>query len=627
MFRLSREETYALILTAIIYAFLIVFTPNGFWVIDEGNKYIWARNLMKGNGFIMEDEAAVISPGHQASHPRFTITRDPGETTVFSPFYIILISLFIGMGGLKAALIFTALISILLIITARRLAEAMGYKTGFLFIFILGTASPILFYSLVMWEHGIAGLLLLIGILTAYRSRPEQFTNMSAGMLMALAVYIRPESIIFSICAWYFLFGRRWRILQGLFLGIILCAVLNLLFTGSLIPLQLAANLSGWERGSPFNFMNRLDSLYSILLEANNNLYLSAGAIICAAAFFLLPGVFKFVFPAYLLILIILTWFSSAPFIYLGDLGSLLYTAPLFFAAISAKSADENQKRVKLFIIAVSVLTALASPVSGGIHFGPRLLFPLFPFFAMLAVNEIHRTKKAGEVFLFNTLIGLVIVQLLVSIWSVDLLYKRRQANAVRRETIMSQSNSSVLTVQWWLRQEIPELWFSYKFFMVESELELKRMLIDFHEKGIRFFTVLIGSDEASQQLAGIMEAAPPKQIGVFTVETGYPTMDLTGLRYAIGFDDKGAADLADELGVYFGQIGKLDESEKYLRKAVDWVNSNPDHHYNLGYCLGKKRLYQQALCEIEKAVELAPANQHYSGFAEELRRRLEKSR
>ena len=271
--------------------------------------------------------------------------------------------------------------------------------------------------------------------------------------------------------------------------------------------------------------------------------------------------------------------------------------------------------------------TAIVSPVSGGMHFGPRLLIPVMPLLAMAAIDHIRRVGKAGRVFQYDALIGLAALQFLMSVWGISLLYGRRAANYERVETILAQSNSSIITMQWWLQQEMPKLNQARSFFMVDSQLELKRMLIDYYEKGIRFFTVLTGDDEQSQALLQFIQAAPPKQIGVFTVDTRYPSMNLIGLKYAIGFDVEGAAEMADELGVYFGQMNNQDEAERYLRKATRWVHDEADYHYNLGYCLGKKGRYYQALEEIEIAHNLEPDNEGFDNFARELRRKLNMSR
>jgi tetratricopeptide (TPR) repeat protein len=150
-------------------------------------------------------------------------------------------------------------------------------------------------------------------------------------------------------------------------------------------------------------------------------------------------------------------------------------------------------------------------------------------------------------------------------------------------------------------------------------------MLLDYYQKGVRFFTLLIGESEPSPILS-IFASAPPRQIGTFKVTTEYPSMNLVGLNYAIGFDVKGAGELACEMGVFFGQNDDLTNSEKYLRYACQWDSNVGKYHYNLAYCLGKQGKYQEALEELDIASTLKPADDSISRLKEQLEEALSDS-
>ena len=625
--KLNSEEIIVVAVLAAVYLSLIIFSPSGFWIIDEGNKYIWAKNFFAVGDFTLEDRAAKISPGHSAFKSPFSQEADePGEQmTTFSPIFIILIAPLVGWGGLKLALLIPVIASLLLIVAVNRLAHNLGLRFGLFGMLILGLASPILFYSITLWEHGLAILLGVTALNLSLSGEHRPLRQMCAGGIMAFSIFIRPEMAVFALGGWIFVLSRKKSVLWGSVIGFASMMGLSLLLIGNPLPLNITANFTQrWVDGGLGGLLlGRLDSLYALVLEGSDSVYLSAVIIAAAAAFFILPGVFKFILPAVLIILVIVSWFDPTPFFHLGSRNSLLYTVPFFFAALGMKSDNGAVKSLKRFVIFTIVFTAVMTPVFRGIHYGPRLILPVIPLLAILSISYLHKTRRGGNIFKLDALYGLVFIQLLVTIWGITLLEGRRSANIVRRETILAQSRHSIITLQWWLQQEIPELYFTRDFYLVEDLLDFKIMLVDYYQEGVRFFTLLARENESSD-IFDIFNAAPPKQIGAFPVHTEYPSMNLVGLNYAIGFDVEGAAELADELGVYFGQIEKLPESEKYLRFATAWDSYVGKYHYNLGYCLGKQGRYSEALKELQIAGELDPDNETITRLTYDLRKAME---
>ena len=625
--RLSRIDTAAVALVGAVYLLLILAFPSGFWIIDEGNKFIWARNFIQTGAFVLEDHAEGISPGHSTFKPPFSNPSPDGagEITTFSPVFITLISPLVKLGGLRLALLIPLIVSILLILETRRLA--FNFKLPFKWhsILILGLASPLLFYSITLWEHGLAVLLGLLAVNLALSKEPGYGPRFLAGALLAVSIYIRPEMGIFALAAWIFLAKDRITMLLGGVGGLVVMALLNWAAVQSLLPLQITSNFAlRWEDLSLGDYLlARLDSFYALILEGSHIPYLAAGLIAAAAMFFLLPGVFKFILPVYLIVLVIVSWFDAAPFFHIGNRSSLLFTAPFFITGLALKPKIKQWSSLKRAVIFTAVLTALATPVFRGIHYGPRLLLPVIPFLAVLSTAYLFEAYKKREVFKFDALLFLIIAQVMATSWGITLLEGRRSANQERTETLLAQTKHSVVTLQWWLTQEIPEIQFTRNVYLTETLLDFKVMLIDYYKEGVRFFTLLTRENESSKIL-DFFNAAPPKQIGAFAVQTGYPSLDLVGMHYAIGFGEEGAAELADELGVYFGQIeGDLNKAERYLRNAAAWDNKVGKYHYNLGYCLGMQGRYYEALEEIEIAGDLEPEDKRISRMVVELNKKL----
>ena len=621
-------ETGAFILVGMVYLILIIMGSNGFWIIDEGNKYIWGLNFWETGSLTLEDRAELISPGHSSFKAPFSVPSDDGlgEITTFSPFFIILISPLLKLGGLKLALIIPFVVTLLLIGQTKRLAEHFKFPFRWYTVLIMGLASPLLFYSLTLWEHGLAVLLGLLAVNFAVSEKPGYLPRILSGFLFALASYIRPEMAVFALGAWIFLSKDRATVFLSGIGGLIIMMVANWGLTHSFLPLQISANFIHKWGGMDFVDMalTRLDSLYALILEGSEVPYIAAGLIICSAMFFLLPGIFKFLFPLYIIILVIYNWFDETPFFHLGNRSSLLLTAPFFITGIAVKAENIQWKKVKQVVIFTAVLTALCTPVFRGIHYGPRLLLSVVPLLALLSTAFIIHAYQQKSVFKFDAALVLIFAQLLVTIWGVGLLEGRRSANQARTEIIMAQGKPSLITLQWWLPQEMPQIHLTSDTYIAENLLEFKVMLLDFYQEGVRYFTLLLRENESSKIL-DFFNATPPKRIGAFKVDTEYPSMDLVGLHYAIGFDAEGAAKLADELGVYYGQIeGNLAKSEEYLSKAVAWDGDVGQYRYNLGYTLGMQRKYKEALQQLEIAQQLDPGNKQISKLTISLKKRLE---
>ena len=658
MYRLNKTEIISIAAVAAVYLVIIITFSHGFWVIDEGNKFIWAQNLIDEGSLELKDRAADISPDNSAFKRPFSVASDGGrrQMTTFSPLFIILTAPLAALGGMKLALLLPMVAALGLIIAVRHTAHLLGFPFTPLAILLLGLASPLLFYSVTLWEHGLSILLGVAALNCSMSALGGISRKLLSGALFALSVYLRPEMAVFALGVWIFICRERGWILIGGLMGAALIAGFNWSLTGSAVPLQISTNyaLKWGDIGAAGLVMSRLDSFYALLLEGGHLWYMSVILIAAAAAYFFLPGILKFLFPLLSIVLVFLSFFDSTPFYNLIHRNSLLYCAPLYFAALSFKADTAVQRSFKRLIYFTALVIPLLAPVFGGIHFGPRLLLPLIPLLGIAAAAYIQRETRSGNVFRADAVWGLVLAQALVTIWGLSLLEGRRNANSIRAEVILEKSENTIITLQWWLQQEIPELYQTRDFYLVDSPFRLKKMLIDYYIGGVRFFTLLLhdrsglanaegisappdrvvsgGNNRELRQILGesdvklleMFNRAPPKQIGNFIVNTPYPSMNLIGLRYALGFDVKGAAKLADELAVYLGQVGRLCESEKYLRYAVSWDSRVGKYHYNLAYNLGKQGRYTEALKELETAHRLDPKSEVIAKMLGELREKID---
>ena len=620
------KEITVLGFIAVIYIVLLISSPGGFWIIDEGNKYLWAENFFDSGSLELTDRAEAVSPGHGSFSPPFSVEKENGsQTSVFSPLFLIIIAPLLKLGGLKLALLIPLVSTLLLLIAVKKLANRLDLPMDWYVLLVLGVGSPFLFYSITLWEHSLAILLFIGGILAGNSSRPGLLSRMSAGLLFAVSIYIRPEMAVFSLAVWIFLLKDRGKVFAGGLAGVLILMSINYLLTHNFLPLQIVSNYGvRWAQLGFYDWsLSRLDAIYALILQGSHIWYISAILITGFLAYLLLPGALKFILPVSLLTIGIINWFDPDPFIHIGERASLLYTSPLFLLILFSRQKQDTEKKLLRTIVLSFVLLLLFIPVVRGIHFGPRTLLPMIPLAAMLVTPYITRLKEESRIFQLDALLLVILVQLVITAWGVDMLFSRRAANIVRSERILAQSRNTILTLQWWLPQEMPELYHKRNFYLADNLMDFKMLLIDFYRKGVRFFTVLTWTEQKSP-LLDFLAGTPPKQIGAFAVDTDFNSMNLTGVHYAIGFDAEGAAKMADEIGVYLGQVGRLSDSEKYLRRAAKWDQGVGKYHYNLGYCLGNQGRIREAMEEMEKAYELDPDNPQISKMVKELRDKLE---
>ena len=622
----TKRELTALAAVFVIYCILAAVSPNGFWIIDEGNKYIWADNLLENGSLTLPGRAGEMSPGHGAFREPFSVAagEDSGQITVFSPLFIVLIAPLVKLGGLKVALAIPVISSILLLVAVKKLAESFDLRFNWQLLLITGLTGPLMFYSLTLWEHSLA---IMLGIWAAAWARSDKngiLGRFGPGFILAAAIFIRPEMAYFALAAWIFLMKNRANVIIGGAAGTVLMLWVNWLLAGSILPLQVVSNFGfRWENLTFAGWLvSRADALYALLIQLSHLWYLSAIAAAAAVVYLALPGAAKFLFPLAMTAVIIAAWSDSQPFFHAATKGGLLFAAPLFFISLFIESETIASKKLRNAVFLTIILTVLTTPVFRGIHFGPRMLLPVIPLLAIMLSVYLRETIEGKNKLKIYALTGVIFAQLLVTVWGIDVLFDKRAVNETRREQILAKSENSIVTLRWWLQQEIPELYFKRNIYLADTVLDFKLMLIDFYREGVRYFTLLIPEDGKSP-LLDFADSTPPKRIGGFSVETGFPNMNLTGLNYALGFDVEGAAELADELGVYFGQIGRLDKSEKYLRYAALWDSEIGKYHYNLGYCLGKKGDLRGALEEFEKAQQLDPEDELIARMTRDLREQL----
>ncbi len=175
---------------------------NGFWSTDQGIKLIQVQSLLLNR----YSTNALTYPGNElVSDQRFSPLRGQflqhgGATySIFSPAFALLSSPFFFVLNYPGLYVVPIGSSLLLLMACMGIGRHLfNFRWRIVAVLICGLASPLLFYSLVFWEHMPAAFLttlaLWIAVEAYQRSNPRLM--LGAGISIGVAVWLRNETLL-----------------------------------------------------------------------------------------------------------------------------------------------------------------------------------------------------------------------------------------------------------------------------------------------------------------------------------------------------------------------------------------------------------------------------------------------
>jgi hypothetical protein len=175
---------------------------NGFWSSDQGVKLIQTQNLLlnRYRDNALHYPGAVIDPEGRFSPLRGQyLERDGRVYAMFSeafaavsgvPFFLL------GYPGLYVVPLVSTLLLLIVIAALGRYLLDTAWTVGVLL--MLAVASPLMFYSLIFWEHTLATLLVTLALLAAARAllRARQSLLLAAAACIGIAAWFRNETVL-----------------------------------------------------------------------------------------------------------------------------------------------------------------------------------------------------------------------------------------------------------------------------------------------------------------------------------------------------------------------------------------------------------------------------------------------
>lgn len=439
--------TTVLFIIYILLAFLL--PPGGYFSGDQGVKYVQINAIARSHTLsvgTVNEELSIFRPAfdsfyHQVGN-NYQAIFSPAYAVVVLPFYLLM-----GMRGLVIPAIFGALLAAY---ASGLLGKALGARYSGAIVLVVGLASPLVFYAFILWEHTLSVGLVVMATYLALKER-----SIGAGVLAALAVWFRPETMLFGLAVVLSVlvaFGIRagisfmLRFSSGFLTSITPWWVYNFLSFGTLLGPQVAAN--------PVTIESRLSVITLHFLPLGQRKW-ALLLILVLILLMILHFLRRSRVPALLLLLFGVVGINLVHLgLYLnGAAPSVTDVFPFAFVSLVSLIWLSKDARIRLiWVLTGSYLfgVTFTSPTAGGSGWGPRMLLGVFPLLAILSWNGFEISRGRLLKFAALTLLASSLIIQLAGLRHLSI--TQNQWTQLNTELALLEPNV-VATAVWWLPQ------------------------------------------------------------------------------------------------------------------------------------------------------------------------------
>lgn len=533
-----------------------------FFISDTGLRYLQIQELIEHGWrtFAVDYPGYRFDPGlrHVPYYDVYYVINEQLYLSI-TPFFPFLASLLYAAVGKAGLVLLPVLGGVLTAAAGYFLARYGRLRHPFVFLWGIILCTPVLFYSLELWDHTLASGLALSGVaLLAYALQQKaRWPLIASGILVSLAIGQRGEVIVLAPALAFALLLVTWPRLQATLLyvvggviGAVPVALLNYLWVGHPLGLPLAPRLFGYGipdyygvskalpvvEGTPGTLMLRITHVGRLLFHIERGDSVAAVATLLA-----ILSVFLLVFALRLrryrtirvfglsLVLAVLAyglWLIRGLEV---SLVGLVTSFPLIaFCLVSVNSGDNGAGRHNvyrllavsawLFILFSLLLTMVGYGSHGGAQWGARYLLPAYPMLLYMAFYsyELLRERVQGQLrqALTVTFAGLLIVALVFQLGGVRLLLQGKETHRRPLHDLIGSLPTDVILTN---MIQVPSLSAAQEekiFLWVNDEEEIGSLIPRLAGQGVMRFAVIAGDEMALQ---------PLQQAGQFTVREVEP--------------------------------------------------------------------------------------------------------
>lgn len=524
--QINRRATFHFLFIASILFILAWFTvsPLVFSTSDASLRYIQIHALIAERWQTLAIRYPIeIDPTYRYTPYYYAYSLVDGRLYFnISPFYPIIASFLIAAIG-KAGLAVSPLIGSLCtawgvfkLARIARLPHPHLLMWGALF------STPLLFYSVQVWDHTLGTGLAVLGFAFALEGLQKQQKRLTVigGIILGLSLGQRPELYLFVAAvgiAWI-LINRHNRqaimaLVAGGAVGVLPVWVLQQLWVGHPLGMATATHLLGYGRPAAYNAQSFAHP--RSVIAGNFLFHIEArDAATFSAALFTIIGIGLLFFvlrvPRYrkngllwastiLIFLGVLLWGNVAR---QNMVTGLISTFPLFgMSVVYIEKNDHNSSTHRVYrLVALSCLLYLISmlslwPTFGARVWGSRYLLTLYPLLLFLAFYHLHTHQHRLTASLQKTLqlsfVVLLVAGTLLQFLSIRFNYSVVQSMAAERDAVAATEVDVLLTnYPFWPSLMGPME--NKQFFYVSSEADIEHLIPKLYEYDLRRLTIVL---------------------------------------------------------------------------------------------------------------------------------------
>ncbi len=584
------------------------------WGVDDGVKRLMAADWVSSGGksvALGNPNPAELERRFFSIPPPFAEASESGYRGIFPCLFPVLGGLFVVILGNFGFYFLPALSLLLLLFFFFRLIRRRADKETSLWACLM-LAGPLLFYGLTFWEHPLA-LLALVPLFSLLQDEPAtRWRWFIGGLGFGLAIYLRPETILFFPWLLICLFlgkkvpwSRARMFLPGLIIIFVSLCLLEKIYCGRWWPPQIWANLNLLQENMAF--FPRLLDILQFVFNSPFPWYVFAGltATLFAAGWISRrPVIFQVGLPTLVLIVLFWDWDSYSAYGLTEHSQGLFFAWPWITLALTG-FPFRKPWRDPLFLLGWGfiVLLYLLAPDKPGMHWGPRFLFPALVPLLLYSAKILQGLGKRKAIFL---LVLTSLTALMNAGLSLLALAERGQAGKQAISAISTAKPEILILDRWHAGADLQSLWGKSPpvLLWVEGIGDLEELLVQLQESG-QMQKIAWFKQEKQPWLGDL-----PVQI---TSKEAFPRKAGWGGELW-RFNLMAAAD--GRWGTIYwhaarrrAEKGELDEALNYLQKALVCLPEEADLRYDLAVCLGRLGRTEAALEQLQVALRLVPAH------------------
>ena len=514
-----KKEAQLLIAIAVLYFVMWLIVPKpAFWGLDNGFKFQGARAFAETGQLGNTYDGAEFDPkgGFRPIVFPFGIMNGDKQVPVFPVIFMILCGIFYALFGAVGPHLLPLLGGYFCLAASWFMWVRFRPGTdGRLFLLMLAMGSPLLFYSMTLWEHSISMAFVILSftflIVNPEGANYERFSKTweiaIAGLLLGLATAFRTEAVfwvIIQIVFWKYT-GRNINEIKYYFFGLVIglgtFLFINYLMTGSFIPLHVTSNFNNHYGSSYLSaFISRASNLYIITFQGFKTKYISIALSIPLLIIALTLNWRKVKKMNYYLAAgVFITWIIYFSLMitagdrasYTINSGGLFWVVP--FAALSVLPFKSKKQPVSWRIfwagpLLYFLIMALITPTLRGVHWGPRFVLQALPFIVIFGAVRTNRWWKRYPTTRL-VIVLLIAISIVNQLYSYNILFEQRKTNAALNEWAAAAGSDPALASMWWLPGDVSLASDRVPWYITGHSSRIPIIVNEFRKKGIPRFT------------------------------------------------------------------------------------------------------------------------------------------